>query len=372
VRVRRSSSQMPVLLTEIGPFTALDALPVAALLLDRRGDIVYRNQAATALAKRVGAERGDLILQRLRDALKAMVNEGSQFPARRVVEPRDGNRHVEAEVWMNRAGPNAFVASWRDITEERGTARATESAAGELSQAATSFTSLGERLLDDAGEVSARASSVAAASEEMSASIQGIANSASAAVNATESAVQAAREASERLGKLAESSSRIGAVSKLITGIAEQTNLLALNATIEAARAGEAGKGFAVVASEVKELAQETGRATDQIARQIQSIQDQTGQASEAMARVAATIGEINEYQTTISSAVEEQTATTQSMNRDVSSAASASAMIAETIGSVAASSVQVSTGAEATATTAAELARMASQLRTLVGRFTY
>jgi len=333
VRVRRSSSQMPVLLTEIGPFTALDALPVAALLLDRRGDIVYRNQAATALAKRVGAERGDLILQRLRDALKAMVNEGSQFPARRVVEPRDGNRHVEAEVWMNRAGPNAFVASWRDITEERGTARATESAAGELSQAATSFTSLGERLLDDAGEVSARASSVAAASEEMSASIQGIANSASAAVNATESAVQAAREASERLGKLAESSSRIGAVSKLITGIAEQTNLLALNATIEAARAGEAGKGFAVVAGEVKDLASRTAKATGEIEEMIAVIQRDSADAETSIGEITEVIGEIQRQQTTVAGAVEEQTATSQEISASMTTVAAAAASAATAAG---------------------------------------
>ena len=333
MRVRRSSSQMPVLLTEIGPFTALDALPVAALLLDRRGDIVYRNQAATALAKRVGAERGDLILQRLRDALKAMVNEGSQFPARRVVEPRDGNRHVEAEVWMNRAGPNAFVASWRDITEERGTARATESAAGELSQAATSFTSLGERLLDDAGEVSARASSVAAASEEMSASIQGIANSASAAVNATESAVQAAREASERLGKLAESSSRIGAVSKLITGIAEQTNLLALNATIEAARAGEAGKGFAVVAGEVKDLASRTAKATGEIEEMIAVIQRDSADAETSIGEITEVIGEIQRQQTTVAGAVEEQTATSQEISASMTTVAAAAASAATAAG---------------------------------------
>ena len=81
------------------------------------------------------------------------------------------------------------------------------------------------------------------------------------------------------VAKLGDSSAEIGNVVKVITSIAEQTNLLALNATIEAARAGEAGKGFAVVASEVKDLAQETARATEDISRRVEAIQADTAGA---------------------------------------------------------------------------------------------
>ena len=124
------------------------------------------------------------------------------------------------------------------------------------------------------------------------------------------------------MSSLGESGSRIGGVVKLITSIAEQTNLLALNATIEAARAGEVGKGFAVVANEVKELAKETARATEDISGKINAIQQDTANAVRAISEVQATIKHINDIQSAIASAVEEQSATTREIGRNVTEAA--------------------------------------------------
>ncbi|WP_308442113.1 methyl-accepting chemotaxis protein, partial [Planosporangium flavigriseum] len=135
-------------------------------------------------------------------------------------------------------------------------------------------------------------------------------------------AVSGAETATATVGRLGESSVEIGNVVKMITSIAEQTNLLALNATIEAARAGEAGKGFAVVATEVKDLAQETAKATEDISRRVQSIQTDSTAAVEAIAHIAEVIGQINSFQETIASAVEEQSATTSEMSRNVAEAA--------------------------------------------------
>ena len=115
----------------------------------------------------------------------------------------------------------------------------------------------------------------------------------------------------------------------MITSIAEQTNLLALNATIEAARAGEAGKGFAVVATEVKDLAQETARATEDISRRVEAIQADTSGAVAAIEEITSVIARISDFQTTIASAVEEQTATTAEMSRSVTEAATGTGEIA-------------------------------------------
>lgn len=183
-----------------------------------------------------------------------------------------------------------------------------------------------------AGDVTQSIQTVAAGAEEMGASIREISSNANEAARVAGEATEVAQRTSETVSKLGVSSREIGDVVNTITAIAEQTNLLALNATIEAARAGDAGKGFAVVAGEVKDLAQETGKATDDITAKITAIQADTDGAVAAIEKISDIIHQINNYQTTIAAAVEEQTATTNEMSRSVAEAATGSASIAETI----------------------------------------
>lgn len=245
------------------------------------------------------------------------------------------------------------------------------SASEELSANSQQMANSAEETATQAGLVSAAAAQVsknvqivATGTEEMSSSIREISKSAHEAAKVAATAVQTAQTASSTVFKLGESSAEIGQVIKVITSIAQQTNLLALNATIEAARAGEAGKGFAVVANEVKELAKETARATEDISQKIAAIQTDTDSAVAAITEISTVINKINDYQNTIASAVEEQTATTNEMCRSVAEASKGSIEIADNITSVANAAKSVMSGANDTQKASAELSRMAISLQ--------
>ncbi len=218
-----------------------------------------------------------------------------------------------------------------------------------------------------AEQVSTNVTTVATGTEEMGASIKEIAKNASEAARVATSAVKVAERTNATVTKLGESSAEIGQVVKVITGIAQQTNLLALNATIEAARAGEAGKGFAVVANEVKELAKQTAKATEDIGRKIEAIQTDTKGAVEAIAQIGGVIRQINDIQTTIATAVEEQTATTGEISRNVAQAARGSSEIARNVVGVAQAARSTTEGAADTKRSADDLSRLATDLQRLV-----
>ncbi len=223
-----------------------------------------------------------------------------------------------------------------------------------------------------ADEISQNVARAAAGAEEMGASIREISQNASEAAQIAATAVVEAESTNATVVKLGDSSREIGNVVKVIASIAEQTNLLALNATIEAARAGEAGKGFAVVASEVKDLAQETARATEEVSRRVETIQADTAGAVEAIGRISSIIGSINEFQLTIASAVEQQSATTNEMSRSVHEAATGSTEIAANINGVSTAANSTTDALGQTRLAVDDLSRMAAELRQTVARFTY
>ncbi|NUP95208.1 MAG: hypothetical protein HUU28_03495 [Planctomycetaceae bacterium] len=221
-----------------------------------------------------------------------------------------------------------------------------------------------------ARQVSANVQSVASASEEMTACIQEIAGNVAKASDIAKQAAGHSRSASEMVSKLQSSSAAIGEVLKLITGIAQQTNLLALNATIEAARAGDAGRGFAVVANEVKELAKQTAAATQQVEKQIESVRADADGTVKAIGSIDVIVQQVNEFQSTIAAAVEEQAATTAEINRNVSEASVGVGAIASNVEGVASAARSTAEGAQHTESMTADLGQLAQQLNEIVATY--
>lgn len=249
------------------------------------------------------------------------------------------------------------------VTTLAGTSNLVASSAQEASAQAGTVASA-------ANEVSRNVAAAAAGAEQMGASIREIAQNAAKAAEVAEHATVVAGSTTQTITRLGGSSQEISDVVRAITGIAEQTNLLALNATIEAARAGEAGKGFAVVASEVKDLAQETARATEDIARKVGAIQVDTAQAVTSIEEISQIIASINDYQLTIASAVEEQTATTNEMSRSVAEAAMRTTEIATNTDGMAATAMTSSDAARDATEAVTGLSDLSEALRSELARF--
>ncbi|MEO0532129.1 MAG: methyl-accepting chemotaxis protein, partial [Planctomycetota bacterium] len=161
--------------------------------------------------------------------------------------------------------------------------------------------------------------SVATSVTEMVATIEEISKNVSRTAQLAQDAEGVATLTSQHVGDLGSSSRKIGEVVGVIQELADQTNLLALNATIEAARAGESGRSFAVVANEVKELANATAKATRNIEQSVREIQDSIGKVVESTDQITAGISEVSTNTTTVAAAIEEQSATMSGLNETAS-----------------------------------------------------
>lgn len=287
---------------------------------------------------------------------------------------------------------NTFVEKLQGIISQiAGSTDQLATAAEELS-AVTEQTSAGVQ------QQSAETEQVATAMTEMDATVREVARSAeeastsaneansetekgNAVVKSTITSIANLADEVQRsagvIDKLKGDSENISTVLDVIKGIAEQTNLLALNAAIEAARAGEQGRGFAVVADEVRTLAQRTQDSTTEIEALIEALQggaqqavdamessrelagstvEQARQADEALDSISRAVATILEMNTQIASAAEQQSSTSEEINRNVSNIQG----IAE----------QTAAGAEQTASSSTELSKLGEELRQMVGQF--
>ena len=231
---------------------------------------------------------------------------------------------------------DAFVAEMRDL------AASFAESSEEIADSARSLPATAEETARQAQSVAAAAEqaasnvqTVAASSEEMAASVHEISAQVDHSAEVAELAYGEAQASNARISTLAASAAAIGDVVNIIRGIAEQTNLLALNATIEAARAGEAGKGFAVVASEVKQLADQTAKATGDIQAKVAEIQESTGNTVHSITSIVKTITNIKEVASAIAGAVEEQGAATSEIATNCQQAAVGTTEVTKNINGV-------------------------------------
>ena len=245
-----------------------------------------------------------------------------------------------------------------------------ESAAGTLTRTADTTQSLSNQVAGASEEASQNMQSVASATEELSASVDEIGKRVRESNRIAEAAVLQAEQTDGRIGKLSRAAQQIGDVVKLITAIAEQTNLLALNATIEAARAGEAGRGFAVVASEVKSLASQTARATDEISSHISGMQSATQESVAAIKEIGGTIGQISEIASSIATAVEQQGSATQEIARSVQNVAQGTQEAAVNIMQVNRGATETGSASEDVLNSAQSLSSESKRLRAELDRF--
>ncbi len=318
-----------------------------------------------------GLERGDEVgeMARAVETFKVLATEKAKREAEEK-QAEEARAAARRKADMHKLADDFQQAVGNIVDTVSAASTELEAAAGTLTRTAEVTQELSGAVAAASEEASANVQSVASATEEMTSSVHEISRQVQESARIAGDAVKQAQRTDARINELSVAAGRIGDVVKLITAIAEQTNLLALNATIEAARAGEAGRGFAVVASEVKQLASQTAKATDEIGTQIAGMQSATQESVAAIKEIGGTIGRISEIASTIAAAVEEQGAATQEIARNVGEAAKGTQQVASNITDVNRGAGETGSASAQVLSSAQSLSHESNHLKGEVDRF--
>jgi len=277
------------------------------------GDLTFRLQVEAHDEVGQLAEHVNLFLAKLQSVMREVAGNATTLSASSDELARISDRLVENSQSVS-DGANAVAERTHEVSSS---IEAVAGAAQEATRNVSAVSNSTAQMSQNMAQVSLAAEAVASNAVEVEGSIRDISDAMATIRGNTEKAATVSRQGAEKatpvqqlLRELTESAEATGKIVALIQKVADQTNLLSLNASIEAASAGDAGKGFAVVASEVKDLARETTEATKKIELQISDMQSFTRQSVGAIGQIIELMEGAHAINSAIAKAVEDQTQT--------------------------------------------------------------